>query len=235
MRLHTGEPLTGGLPLAFLGLMAMALGALSAWWLLVRLDNWPLGGWPRPAELASATPAATPAPAATPSALAVPPRTPLAVYVPMAPHSAPPAPDRTLTPPAPAPTAAPESATSPTLAPWPAAALPTPEPPTPAPATPEATPTPEPPLPTPTPHPPSPTPTPLPRGIVSSDFGGNIVVRAAPSTSARQVGTIPSGSEVVILGRTTGEAVTPGNTVWYLVQYRGVQGYVYSSLVTLRR
>jgi uncharacterized protein YraI len=76
---------------------------------------------------------------------------------------------------------------------------------------------------------------PLARGIVTTDFGGNVVIRAAPTTAAQQVGSIPSGSEVLIFGRASGEALRHGDPLWYLVQYGRVQGYVYGQLITLQR
>lgn len=51
-------------------------------------------------------------------------------------------------------------------------------------------------------------------------------VRDAASTRGAEIGEIPAGAELVVLGRNTTGA-------WYLVTYGGLEGWVYSPLVTL--
>ncbi|GAB4423286.1 MAG: hypothetical protein Kow00106_20330 [Anaerolineae bacterium] len=54
----------------------------------------------------------------------------------------------------------------------------------------------------------------------------NLKVRNAASIRGAEIGEIPSGAEFVVLGRNTTGA-------WYLVTYNGLEGWVYSPLVTL--
>ena len=52
--------------------------------------------------------------------------------------------------------------------------------------------------------------------------GRNLLVRAAPSFDGEVVGSVPNGQRIYILGN-YGE--------WYLVNYNGLEGYVYSGYV----
>ncbi len=54
----------------------------------------------------------------------------------------------------------------------------------------------------------------------------NLKVRDAASVRGAEIGEVPSGAEFVVLGRNTTGA-------WYLITYNGLQGWVYSPLVTL--
>ncbi|MBI2323198.1 MAG: SH3 domain-containing protein [Chloroflexi bacterium] len=260
------EPPVAGLALGILVLIALSLGAVSAWLTLDRLDRalssaaQPGGQVLLPPALPTAAPAvaaiATPPPA-------LPTATSAAVYVPVAAQpggsTSTPTPRLPDTPtPAvgapgasPGPAAGPGGATpaspagratpTPTVAPWPASPPPTPspttpppEPPTPTPGAPEATPAPE----AAPPEEPTPTPVPQPptqRGILASDVGGNVVVRARPTTASAQVGALPVGTEVEVLGRVAGEAISPGDPFWYEIRRDRLRGFVYGRLIVLRR
>ncbi len=54
----------------------------------------------------------------------------------------------------------------------------------------------------------------------------NLTLRDAASVRGTDIGEIPAGTELVIEGRNTSGA-------WYLVTYQGVQGWIYSPVVTL--
>ena len=57
-------------------------------------------------------------------------------------------------------------------------------------------------------------------------------LRSCPSTTCSRAGAVQAGERLVVTGRTNGEAVNGGNTLWYRVDYSGQASYIYGSLVT---
>ena len=69
---------------------------------------------------------------------------------------------------------------------------------------------------------------------IRSDLGRSARLREQPTRRSPVLAVIPQGSEIAIAGTSTGEAVDPGNSTWYVVRWQGRQGYVYAGLVDLK-
>ncbi len=70
------------------------------------------------------------------------------------------------------------------------------------------------------------------KGTVIAD---SLNIREEANTSSRQLGSIPGGKTVEILGETTGQEITNGTSsnIWYKVTYGGITGYVSSVYIKL--
>lgn len=125
--------------------------------------------------------------------------------------------------PTPLPSATRSSAGAPASTPRPSG--PTPEPPVPAGPAPTATPSPQ-----------SPRPAAAARlgwGLAQPPSGGGAFLRTQPTTAAPAAGLIPLGERVEVLRIVTGEALIAGEPHWYEVQYRGLRGFVYFTLLKM--
>lgn len=60
---------------------------------------------------------------------------------------------------------------------------------------------------------------------------GGTNIRSCPKTSCLSVTKIAAGDAIVTTGQVDGDAVNVGNAVWYRVQYKGEDAYVYSGVV----
>lgn len=66
-------------------------------------------------------------------------------------------------------------------------------------------------------------PQPTRKAIVRTQ-GGRLNVRAQPSTDAQVLGQLPNGTEITVTGQ-------DGN--WYLIQYNGLEGFVFGQYIEL--
>src|SRR5207248_2848698 len=114
---------------------------------------------------------------------------------------------------------------------------PTPVPPTATPPPPTSTPLPPTPTPVPPPPPtraPAPAAAPKPAGrtvkIIRDAQSKPALLRARSDVGALVIGEIPADTVVEVLAQENGQAVVPGNNVWYRVSYGGQTGFVYSGL-----
>lgn len=109
-------------------------------------------------------------------------------------------------------------------------------------STPQASgPTPGPAVPTGPAPPASPTPQPprpaaaarLGWGLAQPPSGGGAFLRTRATTAAPAAGLIPLGERVEVLRIVAGEALIAGEPRWYEVQYRGLRGFVYFTLLKM--
>lgn len=57
-------------------------------------------------------------------------------------------------------------------------------------------------------------------------------VRSCASSTCNRLGQVNAGTQMTVTGTANGEAVTPGNTFWYQVNYGGTSGYIYGTYLT---
>lgn len=76
--------------------------------------------------------------------------------------------------------------------------------------------------------------TPYPSDIKLCTYNKNCYLRKTPERGENTISILPANCDsLVFLGRTIGENIEDfGQNTWYLVEYHGVKGYVYSSYVS---
>lgn len=66
------------------------------------------------------------------------------------------------------------------------------------------------------------------KGYVNGD---GVRIRKEPKTSSTELGKV-SFSYVTLNGKTTGQAVSGSNNIWYNITYNGITGYIYGQYIT---
>jgi hypothetical protein len=68
--------------------------------------------------------------------------------------------------------------------------------------------------------------------VIRDERARPALLRAQPSIRALVTGEIPAGTVLEVLGEERGDAVSPGNNLWYRVRWNDQVGYVYAPLVS---